>query len=380
MDYNIHFFIDSTYTQEIISFINTHFGSERNLHIITESSHNLKFVKPKNYPNIHVVNKIKFKEIKKVKNAISKIDEENIRCFYHYLSNDSIVITKLIGLSKKEHNWILWGADLYEYIDYSLYSIETKNVIKQNRKTSDLLFSEPLKKVYYKCIMAVRKNFLKSLDRIITWNRGDYKLACEHFKITPMHVDYLYNLGLKKESSLLIKKETKEKMILVGNSGDPSNNHIDIYKALEKLEGDFKVLSFLTYGDPNYIKKIIRIGHEIFGNKFMPITDHMTREDYFKFIEDIDVVIMNHYRQQGVGNIVSFLQKGKKVYINDFVTTYEYLVANNIVVFPIGEIMNNPTMDELIKYDSDIQRENSELIYELFSDEAALQKWTKVLN
>ena len=139
-------------------------------------------------------------------------------------------------------------------------------------------------------------------------------------------------------------------------------------------------MSFLTYGNPVYIEKIIEIGYEILGEKFIPITDHMNREDYFNFIEEIDVVIMNHYRQQGVGNIVSFLQKGKKVYMNDFVTTFEYLIGNDVKVFSIKEMMDVLTIDELINYDSEIQQSNSELIYDLFSDETALEKMKNIFD
>ena len=48
-----------------------------------------------------------------------------------------------------------------------------------------------------------------------------------------MHSEFLYNLGLKKNAHIkILKKLSKEKMILVGNSGDPSNNHIDIYESI----------------------------------------------------------------------------------------------------------------------------------------------------
>ena len=155
-----------------------------------------------------------------------------------------------------------------------------------------------------------RRKFLQSVDKILTWNKGDYELACKHYQITPEHHEFSYDLGLIKD--MPIHKASKEIMVLVGNSGDPSNNHIDIYKALTKIKGDFKVLSFLTYGKTDYIKNIMARGYDILGEKFIPITDHMAREEYFHFIENIDVVIMNHYRQQGVGNIISFLTKREK--------------------------------------------------------------------
>lgn len=381
MKSNIHFHIDSTYTQEVISFINSNFSNEKNIHIITGDIQDLKFVKPYSFTNIHVVDYKKLREIKKMKNIIEKIKEDNIRCFYHYLSNESIILTRLLGLSKEERNWFLWGADLYAYIDYNLYSQKTKRVIKQIRNNKGSFLKRLFRSIAYKMMFAVRRNFLKSLDKIITWNKGDYKLACDYFGISPMYDEYSYNFGMEKSKHLEeYKKKSKEKMVLVGNSGDSSNNHIDIYEALTRVKGDFKVLSFLTYGDPVYIEKIIKIGYEILGEKFIPITNHMEREEYFDFIENIDVVIMNHYRQQGVGNIVSLLQKGKKVYMNDFVTTFEYLIGNDVKVYSIKEMMDVLTIDELINYDSEIKQSNSEIIYDLFSDEVALKRLKNIFG
>ena len=378
---NIHFHIDSTYTQEVINFINSNFSIEKNLHIITERRQNLTFVKPDSFTNIYSVDMKNIKETNKLKRILSKLKGNYIRCFYHYLSNDAIILTHLLGLSQKERNWILWGADLYAYIDYNLYSPETKIVLNKNKKIENSPINRVFRSVYHKVMLIIRKKFLQSLDKIMTWNKGDYELACEHYQITPQHIECSYNFGLKKNLQLKSRnKDSKEKIILVGNSGDPSNNHIDIYKALANIEGEFKVLSFLTYGNPVYIEKIIDIGYEILGAKFIPITDHMNREDYFNFIEAIDVVIMNHYRQQGVGNIVAFLQKGKKVYMNDFVTTFEHFKSNGVKVFSISEMLDVLTIDELLFYDSETEQSNAELIYDLFSDDVALKTMKNIFD
>ena len=142
MKVNIHFYIDSTYTQEAINFINSNFNMEKNLHIITGRRQNLKFVKPDSFTNIYSVDMKNLREINRLKRILSKIKGNYIRCFYHYLSNDAIILTRLMGLSQKERNWILWGADLYAYIDYTLYSPETKKLIKKNNKIENSIFQE----------------------------------------------------------------------------------------------------------------------------------------------------------------------------------------------------------------------------------------------
>ena len=78
--------------------------------------------------------------------------------------------------------------------------------------------------------------------------------------------------------------------------------------------------------------QVMKVGYEIFGDKFKPIIDYMNEQDYYKFLSTIDIGIFNHNRQQGMGNIITLLGMGKKVYMNPEVTTYEMFIDKNIKV------------------------------------------------
>ena len=50
----------------------------------------------------------------------------------------------------------------------------------------------------------------------------------------------------------------------------------------------------LNYGDINYSKKIIEFGKEFFGEKFIPLTQFLEHDEYFKIQSNCGIVIMNH--------------------------------------------------------------------------------------
>jgi hypothetical protein len=67
----------------------------------------------------------------------------------------------------------------------------------------------------------------------------------------------------------------------------------------------------------------------------------MSLKKYNKTISQCSIVIMNHYRQQSVGNIVAMLWIGSKVYLDEKNTFYHYLKRIGIVVYSINKDLSN---------------------------------------
>ena len=68
-------------------------------------------------------------------------------------------------------------------------------------------------------------------------------------------------------------------------------------------------------------QEIIRKGEALLGNRFKPLTDFISLQQYRCLLGEIDLAIFNHQRQQGLGNIIALLAKGKTVYLRPEVTT-----------------------------------------------------------
>ena len=156
---------------------------------------------------------------------------------------------------------------------------------------------------------------------------GDYGLAKKWYRtkakgyqgmyINPVNLEMLDNLE---------KKEKKEIIIQVGNSADPSNNYEEVFELIEKFKGEnIKIIVPLSYGNKEYAKKINQLGQEIFGNKFEGLMKFMKPEEYTQHLSSVDILIFNHKRQQGLGNIYALAYLEKKIYIRDDISSWNFL-------------------------------------------------------
>lgn len=129
--------------------------------------------------------------------------------------------------------------------------------------------------------------------------------------------------------------------ILVGNSGTPTNNHLEIFDMLAQIDlGDRNIVAPLSYGDPVYVDAIISRGRKLFGSRFQPIVDFMSLEQYNTLIAGCSVVVMGHRRQQGGGNTVTMLYKGARVFLDEASTVYQYLKNRGAFVYSLQELQS----------------------------------------
>lgn len=106
--------------------------------------------------------------------------------------------------------------------------------------------------------------------------------------------------------------------ILIGNSATPTNNHLELFDELGRLDlGDRRLIAPLSYGNSRYGDMIARIGVKRFGRRFVPLRSYMPPEEYYGYLRRCGTVIMNHVRQQAGTTVATALYKGAKVYLRD---------------------------------------------------------------
>lgn len=250
-------------------------------------------------------------------------------------------IVNFLFLNQKflqKSNWVIWGADLYDY--------QNKTETYRNK------FS-----------MFRKKSIIKKLHGLITYVKGDYELAKKWYGATGKYYEcFMYPSNLYKEYD--IKQRAHDTInIQVGNSADPSNNHIEVFEKLIKLKDEnIKIYAPLSYGNPEYAQQIISIGNDMFGDKFIAMTEFMAFDKYLDFLADIDIAIFNHKRQQAMGNTITLLGLGKKVYIRSDVTPWKMFEEVGIKVFDVANI-------ELSELEQATKQQNMERVQEQFSKE-----------
>jgi len=215
-----------------------------------------------------------------------------------------------------------------------------------------------------------KKELIQKLPYLVTGTSGEVDYVREHYGAKGKHIEaFVYLSNLYKTVNSSIKKDANIR-ILIGNSANPTNNHL---QALEKLlsykDEDIEIFVPLSYGDFKYGMQIMKYGYENFGKKFKPMVDFVVEEEYYTFLSTIDVGIFNHNRQQGMGNIITLLGLGKKVYMRSDVTTWKMFEKNKIKLFDVNTI-NADLLEELT------QIENIPKVREYFS----IQNFKKQLD
>jgi len=183
----------------------------------------------------------------------------------------------------------------------------------------------------------------KNVSSHLTHVKGDSDLANTilnskaKYKYAPM---YLSNLI---ETSDFYPEDISRKQsinVLVGNSTDPTNNHLEIFDILEnQIENIDKIYCPLSYGVfEEYRDFIIKEGTKKFGHKFIALREFIPINEYTNLLKTIDVAIFNHNRQQAMGVTLSLLSLGKIVYLKAGTSSYNSLVERGFAVFDIKQV------------------------------------------
>jgi hypothetical protein len=259
----------------------------------------------------------------------------HLKLLYYLFTVDKIIIHCLASpillfflnifpfLNNKTY-WVIWGKDLYFY-----HNLENKSVFH----------------IVYEYM---RKRVIQRIAYIVPIFKEEYDLARKWYKVKGVCIEcnllYPYSININNEKKETEKTQIKNKFsILLGNSASKTNNHIEMLKLLSTHIGEIETIYCpLSYGGPNsYIDKVIKVGHEYFGDKFIPIVEFMPYNDYMNILQKVDIAIFNHNRQEGLGNIYSLINMKKTIYIRSDITTWKFFQRINIKVLDTNSLRTN---------------------------------------
>ena len=246
----------------------------------------------------------------------------------------------------QEVNWMVWGGDLYNLSSLDELCYEPITLGKYVRKDWSaqtalynlkvLITQDPFKKKAY-----------AKVKNILTWMNQEYRFALGHL---PIHADqkfFFYENQLPYGMlDALIKPQTKSGKVslIVGNSGSPTNNHLDVVQYLEENGVEADLFLPVSYGDPRYIsflKKNLKFsfGKVEFVDRYMPF------DEYLDFLSTADGLIMNTIRPQGYGNILMMMYLGKPVFFNSGNISLPDLTAAGIQWHPLESLRTLGDLD-----------------------------------
>lgn len=344
---HLHIMNTDKFVEPYIKFINKHFNFEEH-QFLSFLSGDADFIEGK-YSNL-----IKYRKVMANKTLLKKMKAAD-QIYLHSLFDLRIVFMLFIcPWFLKKCYWIIWGGDLYSY--------------RQPRTT-----------IKSKMIECLRASVFKRIGHIITLVKGDYDLARDWYKVSGIYFHGEYPDIISKEYLDCLPKRKKKSNtinILLGNSADPSNHHLDALDKLIKFKDEnIKIYAPLSYGDSNYASKVIQKGSDIFGDKFIGMTDFLTPYKYYRFLNTMDIAIFNNDRQQALGNIFALIYLNKKIFLRSDTTMWSEFENRSIEMNDFISI-DNLKFEEFILL-GDAQREKVESAY----DQASLiPVWEKIFS
>ena len=103
--------------------------------------------------------------------------------------------------------------------------------------------------------------------------------------------------------------------VLLGNSATASNNHLDALDWLRSARRQRQADRAFVLWRRRIWPRGAALGRERFGERLDALTGWMALADYDNSIRRCGFVVMNHRRQQAVGDVTSALYKGATVYL-----------------------------------------------------------------
>lgn len=296
---------------------------------------------------------------------------------FHVLSLYSIIAC-IYARRKTKLLWIGWGYDYYnKFVEkgYTLFGPLTAQLKSENEISEKVSAIQKLKRLVRNCLF---KYSLKRIDIFSPVIMEDYKLFLEYFPRSKMkYLPWNYGASLFK----MLPAEGFPQIgpnILLGNSASFTNNHLEAFEILQHIDlGDRKIIVPLSYGDPNYRDYIVEVGKKLFGDAFIPLLDFMPIADYHEILQSCSIAIMNHYRQQAVGNISALIQSGVKVYLserNPFLKTCKRI---GVKVFLIEDLEKD--YSSFYQPLTKLEKESNYLHYEKEFNQDNIQHQTQII-
>lgn len=288
--------------------------------------------------------------------------------------------------SKLKFVWIGMGLDYYDLIYENkdiLYQEQTQQIVEilshNQRRSINYILREFVLSAFYK--NTNKKLVIEKISYFAPVIENEYKMVASKFNSNfPEYVSWNYGSTTKIVEGNLKNLVISANNILLGNSASPENNHVEILEFLrtQKLNHK-KIICPLSYGNHEYASIVKNKGRNYFGDCFLALDDFMPYDEYMSVLSSCSNVIMNHNRQQGLGNIVSMLHMGAKIFLNEMNPLYAHFKERGGVIFTINDLYKDPSMLDLKLTDEDIQR-NRQMIKIYVNEKLALYKTENLIK
>lgn len=267
--------------------------------------------------------------------------------------------------------WVFWGGEIYGRPD-----LKNKYITLENRLLClfrNLWIKTKGKKENNKFYISKKK--LNRIDYCLTDISEDFQFVKSYLHNSKMKELWYNYYSIEETVGQLMDSYINNENILVGNSCTIENNHLNAFRKIKKFNlSNKKVIVPLSYGSPWLRRFLIKRGKIILRDSFYPLTDFLERDIYNQHLLSCNVAIMNHYRHQAMGNIITALWLGSRVYLSKKSTTYTCLKRLGIIIYAVEDDLIPSFQDVLLPLTKSQQTHNREILIREYGGKNMNQK------
>ncbi|MBQ4860842.1 TDP-N-acetylfucosamine:lipid II N-acetylfucosaminyltransferase [Pseudoalteromonas sp. MMG013] len=287
---------------------------------------------------------------------LSKVNglPSDCRLVFHGVFDPSLIRSLCLIKKLRDSVCVIWGGEMYRY--------EAQHGVKAYINW------------FFHCLL------LRRFRHVYTLNQGDKEKLREYLLIRNAGVLPYPLIGFNFADKKIMKP-SKKLQVLVGNSADPSNNHLTIFKQLKAIEHlECEVIVPLNYGGSAcYVDTVVKEGLKLFGSRFKPIQAMLSKAEYDALLQNIDITVFAHKRQQGLYAVYAMLLMGKPIFLDSKTSSFVNLSEQGFDVQDCCHLSKLSMLDLKALVDKPNEK-NKALMTSTYTEQALAPHWSKMMT